>query len=85
MSDTRDTVFKLEIQLECDCVNHMCGHLEAALGTASKEAWRAGRKAGIAAVIQRLKEAAESGLVLRLQDGRLELPKSFDDLGEPFN
>jgi len=32
-----------------------------------------------------MKEAAEHGLVLRLNDGELELPPSFGDLEEPVN
>ena len=57
--------------------------MQAALNKALEDAWQSGRKAGIATVIGKMKEAAEHGLVLRLNDGELELPKSFSDLDEP--
>jgi hypothetical protein len=85
MSEGNKVLFSTEITLECKCENDMCVHMQAALNKAIQDAWQSGRKAGIATVIGKMKEAAENGLVLRLQDGELELPTSFSDLEEPAN
>ena len=83
MSEESKVLFSAEISLECKCENDLCEHMQAALNKALEDAWQSGRKAGIATVIGKMKEAAEHGLVLRLNDGELELPKSFSDLDEP--
>lgn len=85
MDEQKGVLFNAEISLDCDCVNNLCEHLQASLNKATQEAWQSGRTAGIATVIAKMKEAAEHGLVLRLNDGELELPKSSSDLDEPSN
>ena len=81
--EERETVFSATLELNCECSVEMCEHQNAALLKVIQDAWQSGRKAGIATVIGKMKEAAEHGLVLRLNDGELELPKSFSDLDEP--
>lgn len=78
-------VFSANFALDCDCANEACEHFIAKLNTSIQDAWQAGRKAGIATVIERLRQSAEHGLVLRLQDGELVLPESFGELNEPLN
>ena len=85
MDEETSFLFSTEISLDCDCVNNLCEHLQASLNKVTQDAWQSGRAAGIATVIAKMKEAAENGLVLRLQDGELELPPSFGDLKESIN
>ena len=81
--EERKTVFSATLELNCECSVEMCEHQNAALLKVIQDAWQSGRKAGIATVFGKMNEAAEHGLVLRLNDGELELPKSFSDLDEP--
>ena len=85
MDEENSVLFSTDISLDCDCVNNLCEHLQASLNKATQDAWQSGRTAGIATVIAKMKEAAEHGLVLRLNDGELELPKSSTDFNEPSN
>ena len=86
MTDGRgEVVFSARFKLDCDCANEACEHFIAELNNSIQEAWQAGRKAGIATVIEKLRESAKHGLVLRLQDGELVLPESFGELNEPVN
>ena len=80
-----EVVFSARFKLECDCATEVCDHLIAELNSAIRDAWQSGRKAGIATVIDKLRESAKHGLVLRLQDGELVLPESFGELNEPVN
>jgi len=80
-----EVVFSARFKLECDCATEACEHLIAELNSAIQDAWQAGRKAGIATVIAKLRESAQHGLVLRLQDGELVLPESFGELNESLN
>jgi len=80
-----EVVFSARFSLSCDCANEACEHFIAELNASIQEAWQAGRKAGIATVIEKLRESAQHGLVLRLQDGELVLPESFGELNESLN
>jgi hypothetical protein len=80
-----EVVFSARFSLNCDCANEACEHFIAELNASIQEAWQAGRKAGIATVIAKLRESAQHGLVLRLQDGELVLPESFGELNESLN
>lgn len=85
MNERNKVLFTSEITLACDCENNLCPHMQASLNKTIQDAWQSGRTAGIATVIGKMKEAAEHGLVLRLNDGELELPPSFSELEEPSN
>jgi hypothetical protein len=80
-----EVVYAARFKLDCDCANEACEHFIAELNNSIQEAWQAGRKAGIAAVIEKLRESAQNGLVLRLQDGELVLPESFGEINESVN
>ncbi len=73
-------LFSQTIKVSCSCEVNICEHVQRAMGKSVEAAWQSGRKAGISLVIERLKEASRSGLVLRLKDGELELPPSLDNL-----
>ncbi len=73
-------LFSQTTQLNCSCEVHICEHVQRAMGKGVEAAWQSGRKAGISLVIERLKEASRSGLVLRLKGGEPELPPSLDNL-----
>ena len=82
MDGRGEVVFSARFKLDCDCANEACEHFIAELNNSIQEAWQAGRKAGILAVIEKLKSAAGTGLVLRLKDGELELPPELSSLSE---
>ncbi len=67
-------LFETTISLNCKCNVEPCAHQQAAFLKAVEDAWQSGRKAGIATVVDKIREASKSGLTLRLQDGELELP-----------
>jgi hypothetical protein len=77
-----EVVFSARFKLECDCATEVCDHLIAELNSAIQDAWLSGHKAGILTVIEKLKLAAGSGLVLRLKDGELELPPELSSLSD---
>lgn len=67
-------LFETTIRLDCECNVEPCAHQQEAFLKALEDAWQSGRKAGIATVVEKIREASKSGLTLRLQDGELELP-----------